>query len=460
MCRVLGALAVADAAGLARGLAALAKVATRDRSRTGGLALLWRFLLALAGLGALAPAASAQIFTYTGAEQSYVVPRGVSEVHVVAVGAPGADAPGPAGIVGGRAAGVSADLPIPTGQSVLYVEVGGTGVGFNGGGAPNGGDASDVRLLPRTDPNSIGSRVIVAAGGGGAGNYGSGGDAGNDGGGGSAGGKAGTATAGGAGGLGNPPLPCTNGQPGSLGQGGNATGFYDPSSYFGGGGGGYYGGGSGGLGGGPNCGPGSYETAGGGGGGGSSYVSPQATNTAIGLDQSRTPQVAITPDVITSSPPPVVVTPNPTPAVALTGVAVRPSRFALTGRRVGTQCLPVITRDTVRAPCTRRVAVRITYQLTAAAEVTFGVTRLLPGRLVGRQCRPPIQANRHRRACTRRAPEPGSLSAEGAAGTNSVTFNGRLAGRPLGPGSYILTATVRRSDGTAITREAALQLTR
>lgn len=82
MCRVLGALAVADAAGLARGLAALAKVATRDRSRTGGLALLWRFLLALAGLGALAPAASAQIFTYTGAEQSYVVPRGVSEVHV------------------------------------------------------------------------------------------------------------------------------------------------------------------------------------------------------------------------------------------------------------------------------------------------------------------------------------------------------------------------------------------
>ncbi len=92
-----------------------------------------------------------QVFTYTGAEQVYGVPTGVTQVHVIVVGAPGGGAVGAGGetVGGGLGSVVSANLPIPAGQSALYVEIGGIGARFNGGGAPNGGDASDVRLLAR-----------------------------------------------------------------------------------------------------------------------------------------------------------------------------------------------------------------------------------------------------------------------------------------------------------------------
>jgi hypothetical protein len=100
---------------------------------------------------------AAQTFNYTGGEQSYVVPGGVTEVQVFAVGANG----GPTfqNPVRGEGLGatVSADLPVSGGQT-LYVEVGGNGTysagGFNGG-APGslragGGGASDVRTCSRT----------------------------------------------------------------------------------------------------------------------------------------------------------------------------------------------------------------------------------------------------------------------------------------------------------------------
>ena len=84
--------------------------------------------MALRGLGAalfiaLALPASADAATasfVTGAEQTFVVPAGVSSVHVVALGAPGASG----GASGGRGAWVSGDLPVAPGQT-LFVEVGG-----------------------------------------------------------------------------------------------------------------------------------------------------------------------------------------------------------------------------------------------------------------------------------------------------------------------------------------------
>ena len=51
------------------------------------------------------------------------------------------------------------------------------------------------------------------------------------------------------------------------------------------------------------------------------------------------------------------------------------------------------------------------------------------------------RANRRHRACTRLIPLPGSVVRTGAAGANSVTFDGLIAGRKLTPGSYRLTAT-------------------
>lgn len=224
-------------------------------------------------------AVPSQMFNYTGAEQTFTVPDGISHVTVDAIGAKGADfsshfRPGP----GGRGAEVVATLPVTAGAT-LYVFVGGNGNfsnttgagGFNGGGAgeftnANGGGASDVRV----GADDVNHRVIVAAGGG-AGTsdfFGTGGDAGYASGqagvagspgcvGATAGGGA-TQSAGGTGGMGGvSPFtgPCPDGTAGILGQGGSN------SENGGGGGGGYYGGGAGG-------------DASGGGGGSSNVLSP------------------------------------------------------------------------------------------------------------------------------------------------------------------------------------------
>src|SRR5690349_12013323 len=158
----------------------------------------------IAAACALAPAAYAAApapttFGYTGAEQSYTVPAGVTSVRVSATGAPGgAGAPGPTrpGVVGGLGAVATGDLTVTPGE-VLYVEVGGPGGdgntnggglgGWNGGGlggssfggegsfGGGGGGASDVRFcsINASDclvvPTSEASRLLVAGGGGGAG---------------------------------------------------------------------------------------------------------------------------------------------------------------------------------------------------------------------------------------------------------------------------------------------------
>ena len=138
-------------------------------------------------------------YVSTGAEDTFVVPEGVSRVHVFAVGAPGAAGDfypinGASPAPGGAGARVSGNLTGLTTGDTLYVNVGGAPTGgddcaagincnggFNGGGNSGGGNliastggggggASDVRTQPRTVPlASDDSRLIVAAGGGGGG---------------------------------------------------------------------------------------------------------------------------------------------------------------------------------------------------------------------------------------------------------------------------------------------------
>jgi hypothetical protein len=248
---------------------------------------------------------------FTGSQDTFMPPAGVSSIHVVATGAPGAV--GTNGGTAGRGAQVSGDVTVTPGQT-LYVNVGGPGDGaaggFNGGGTSSddsgpyggggggGGGATDLRTVSSTQPRSLPSRLIVAAGGGGSGygqpnvcmnplitaTGGTGGDAGSDGGQGGplgsctfvgGGGGAGTQTAGGPGG--DDPLgwPTVSGNPGSLGQGGDGGVYAGPGHGGGGGGGGLYGGGGGGSG--DNLG--NDTTAGGGGGsnlvpaGGSAVIS-------------------------------------------------------------------------------------------------------------------------------------------------------------------------------------------
>jgi hypothetical protein len=262
-----------------------------------------------------------QTFTFTGAEQTFAVPAGVSQINVVAIGARG-------GGGGGFGARASADIATTPGTT-LFVEVGGNGLPsavFGGGaGTPShspggGGGASDVRTCSKSSACSgFGTtsdpRLVVAAGGGGHGGNsigagGAGGAAGSTaqpggsgidtdvctnangdlGGGGGPGGGA-TLSAGGTGGTGGPGrVPFGDaGIAGGVSQGG--TGGNGSSGDGGGGGGGFYGGGGGGSGGRSSCGD---RGGGGGGGAGSSYLGPTATNGSITTDSSGTASITIT----------------------------------------------------------------------------------------------------------------------------------------------------------------------
>ena len=79
----------------------------------------------LAGLLLAVPAQAETTvtFNFTGAEQVFKVPTGVSSVHVEAIGAAGASVGTVPGGLGGFAA---ADVSVIPGQ-LLYIEVGGIG---------------------------------------------------------------------------------------------------------------------------------------------------------------------------------------------------------------------------------------------------------------------------------------------------------------------------------------------
>ena len=255
-------------------------------------------------------------YTATGAEQSLVVPAGVTSLSVVAVGAPGAgsfeDFSGHTAL-GGRGGTASADLAVTPGTE-LFIEVGGLSSnpgscyplvqcvgGFNGGGSSHfgggGGGASDVRTVSNMAAGTLESRLLVAAGGGGGGEGfdtagGNGGDA----------GQAGDAATGNANVPGSPGggagTPSAGGSPGGAlgvgGPGGSDTG--------GGGGGGLYGGGGGGnlvL----DPTPPDYPLLGAGGGGRGSSYAPGGTTGLAGPGQapSITISYALVPPSITAA---------------------------------------------------------------------------------------------------------------------------------------------------------------
>jgi hypothetical protein len=244
-------------------------------------------------------------FQYTGHEQSFVVPHGVTQLTVTVSGAGGGGTH--SHLMGGKGGLVTATIPV-TPREKLAIFVGGSGAqsaaggsgGFNGGAAGGlpgmenstvgngGGGASDVR----EHGDALSNRILVAGGGGGAGGFsgyvaGKGGAGGGftggrggfhhvNGGPSGSGGDGGTQTSGGKGGpsvhRGTFPVSA-RGKHGELGVGGAGGGNDHSGNGGGGGGGGYYGGGGGSAG--------SLSTSGvgggGGGGGGSAYVEPTAT---------------------------------------------------------------------------------------------------------------------------------------------------------------------------------------
>jgi len=105
---------------------------------------------------------------------------------------------------------------------------------------------------------------------------------------------------------------------------------------------------------------------------------------------------------------------------------------------------------TVITPATKnRKGTLITYQLSAAATVTFTVERAALGRVTlvagHRRCAAPTHRNANAAHCTRLV-AVGSFTQAGAAGPNSVRFSGRIAGRKLPTGAYTLVATPTRGQ--------------
>lgn len=222
----------------------------------------------------------------TPAAHSFVVPLGVTTLHVEALGGSGGFG-NFANRIPGAGALVTADIPVMPGGTLTVLVAGNGGIGtagFNGGGSVStfgsptgGGGASDVREIA----DDLSSRVLVAGGGGGISGFASGGDAGSDalnaGGCGQPGATAGTLIAGGTGGGG---CDGTSGADGTVGAGGNGGERESGNNGGGGGGGGLYGGGGGGA----------Y----GGGAGGSSYVTAAASNvTVLRGDLGAAPYVSL-----------------------------------------------------------------------------------------------------------------------------------------------------------------------
>ena len=204
-----------------------------------------------------------QSFSYTGANQTFTVPAGVTSVSVTLSGAGGGNGgfSGQPTAFGGFGGFVSGILSVTPGQSLIVV-VGQAGdrqvntATYGGGGGSSLGGQGGGRSAIRNSANTV---DLVTAGGGGGGNYGSAAALGG-GGGGSTGGSGGSVFGRAGGGGGTQSAGGTGFEPGLQYIGGGSYDQY--SGAGGGGGGGWYGGGSGFYGGSDRA----------GGGGGSAYT--------------------------------------------------------------------------------------------------------------------------------------------------------------------------------------------
>jgi len=81
--------------------------------------------------------------------------------------------------------------------------------------------------------------------------------------------------------------------------------------------------------------------------------------------------------------------------------------------------------------------------------VGFTVQRRARGRKVGNRCVRTKRSNRAKKSCSRLVAVKGSFSVAAAKtriGKNTVRFRGRVGGKRLKPGSYLLTARAQGSE--------------
>jgi hypothetical protein len=124
----------------------------------------------------------------------------------------------------------------------------------------------------------------------------------------------------------------------------------------------------------------------------------------------------------------------------LSGLRVSPRRFSLAGRKVSGRCVKPTAKNKSKPRC-RPIKLKVSYILTRAVSVTFTITGKAQGRKVNGRCVKPTKKNKTHKKCTRTVKVKGSITQNGNAGTNTFTFNGKIGGHKLGPGTYNLIAT-------------------
>jgi hypothetical protein len=138
----------------------------------------------------------------------------------------------------------------------------------------------------------------------------------------------------------------------------------------------------------------------------------------------------------------ITVGPAPTlPTPALSKLSVSPSRFSLLGRKVGERCVKPTRKNRAHKRCRLPIKLRVSYTLNVAASVTFALKLQAAGRDIRGHCVKPTKTNRKHKTCTRFLPVRGKITLAGAAGADHFTFNGKIGGQSLGPGTYQLIAT-------------------
>ena len=176
-------------------------------------------------------------------------------------------------------------------------------------------------------------------------------------------------------------------------------------------------------------------------------VSPSASAGTVDITiKNPGPSPAVAADRFTFVAPPTPPTP-PTPPVppvvtaTVSGLRVSPHKFSLAGRKVNGKCVNPTTKNNANKHCKRPIQLRVSYTLDSAATVTFTLKRETPGRKVNGQCVKPTKKNKTHKSCNRLVTVRGTITQTGKLGANSFTFNGKLDGYKLAPGSYQLTAT-------------------
>jgi Beta-propeller repeat len=146
-------------------------------------------------------------------------------------------------------------------------------------------------------------------------------------------------------------------------------------------------------------------------------------------------------------------------AEVLWSLQISPRTFALAGRRIDGRCVAASHKNRHHPACTRPIRLRISYQLSAPAKISFTVSQRLPGRLAHGRCVKPTSKNRNHRHCTRLVLIPGTLTVNGQPGSHGFTFNGRIGGHKLTPGHYRLTATPTVNEQTGTPRTVTFTIT-